>query len=300
MLVGFFLAGCAFAETAEPILARVGDVAITVREFETEWAKAVRSAPQGASAESLRRPLLEEMIGFRLRVLAAKEAGIDRDPEIVALLERALVRRFEEQWEQAHRAGLEVDESEIEAAYRAAGERFRLPERVRGALLWVSAPKGSDRERARRRAESALAAARALPSSVPDLGSVAAENSEERSSRYRGGDIGWLTPPEAGRWPAEVVTALFALESPGSFAPLVETPDGFYVVRLVAREVGTLQPIESVRELLRAELLRAKRKEWTRQQSAALAASHPVVVDDDLFRTLVPIVVSPPPLPGER
>lgn len=273
---------------------------MTVAEFEREWTRVARGASTTAPVDEQRRQLLAEMIDFRLRVAAARAAGLDRDPEFVAAFEKALVRRLDEQWVEKHRADLAVTEEEIALAYAARQESFRLPARSRAALIWIAAAEGSDRKAAERRAAQALAEARRLPPAAPDFGALAATYSQERASRYQGGDIGWLARGEATRWPPEVVTAIFALESPGALAPLVETARGYYLVRLSAREESRLRPLASVRDDLRGDLLREKHQTLRAAQSAALAASFPVAVDEALFEELEPAAVRPPPLPGER
>lgn len=282
------------------ILAQVGGASVTVAEFEREWTRVARSAATSTPVDEQRRQLLDEMIGFRLRVAAARAAGLDRDPELVASFERALVRRLDEQWSEQHRASLAVTDEEIALAYAARQESFRLPARSRAAVIWIAAAKGSDRKTAERRAEQALDEAQRLPLAPPDFGALAVTYSEERASRYQGGDIGWLAVGEANRWPPEVVAAIFALESPGALAPLVETSTGFYLVRLTAREESRLRPLASVRDALQSDLLRAKHQALRAAQSAALAANFPVAVDEALFETLEPVAVQPPPLPGER
>lgn len=304
--VCFLLSSCAAALASgspgatEPILARVGGVTVTVAEFEREWTRVARSAPTAAPVEARRRQLLDEMIGFRLRVAAARAAGLDRDPELVAAFEKSLVRRFDEQWVESHRADLAVTDEEVAAAYAARQESFRLPARSRAALIWIAADQGTDRRAAERRAEKALDEARRLPPETADFGALAVTYSEEPASRYRGGDIGWLAAGESSRWPSEVTAALFALDRPGALAPLVESANGFYLVRLTAREESRLRPLSSVSDILRSELLRAKHQALRAAQSAALAANFPVAVDEALFETLEPVAVRPPPLPGER
>lgn len=295
-----FALGSAAAGATDQILARVGGVSVTVAEFEREWARAARGAPTAVAVDVQRRQLLDELIGFRLRVAAARAAGLDRDPELVAAFEKALVRRLDEQWAESHRADLAVTDEEVAAAYAARQESFRIPARSRAALIWIAAAQGADRRAAERRAEQALDEARRLPPEPAHFGALAVTYSEEPASRYRGGDIGWLAAGESSRWPPEVTAAIFALDRPGAVAPLVESANGFYLVRLTAREESRLRPLASVSDALRSELLRAKHQALRAAQSAALAANFPVAVDEALFETLEPIAVRPPPLPGER
>ena len=274
---------------------------MTVAEFEREWTRVARSAATATPVDEQRRQLLDEMIGFRLRVAAARAAGLDRDGGARCLPSRrrwcgASTRTGSKSTVPSSPSPMKRSRRPTPGGRRASGSSA-LP---RSADLDRRREGQRSQRGARRRAEKALEEARRLPLAPPNFGALAVTYSEERASRYQGGDIGWLATGEANRWPPEVVTAIFALESPGALAPLVETAAGFYLVRLTAREESRLRPLANVRDALRSDLLREKHQMLRAAQSAALAARFPVAVDEALFEKLEPIAVRPPPLPGER
>src|SRR6185503_20429598 len=102
------------------------------------------------------------------------------------------------------------------------------PPSVRGAIIFID---GSVKANAARQAELRHEAEAALEEARQALddksfAQVVMKRSADQATRYRGGDMGWVTPGMAGVDPA-LTQALLALEKPGQFAPLVETARGF-------------------------------------------------------------------------
>ncbi len=78
--------------------------------------------------------------------------------------------------------------------------------------------------------------ASSLSPDVPGFGPLAVQYSDDDDTRALGGDLGWF-PASADGFPGgdAVRAAAAALEAPGSLSPVVETPTGFHLVRLVNR-----------------------------------------------------------------
>ena len=56
--------------------------------------------------------------------------------------------------------------------------------------------------------------------------------SEEKMTRFKGGDIGWLqVGKERYRWPDAVVESGFALSQVGQFSQVIETTGGYYLLK---------------------------------------------------------------------
>jgi hypothetical protein len=123
-------------------------------------------------------------------------------------------------------------------------------------------------EELRARAEQIRAAAAAAPTET-GLGSWAQQSSDDQASRYRQGDLGFLTSVELekrlGSAPAK---ALLALQEPGEVSEVIEVPAGFYVVRLIGRQPGTKRPIAEVKSGIVYLLQQTKQAEWKKQFSA--------------------------------
>lgn len=309
-LLAALLAGPVAAEMAEalgrperesPVLARVGEDVITLADFEA----ALREGGEGryATAEA-RHALLLEMVRFRALVARARALGYDRDPEVVALLERTLAAK-------ALRETLEVgepavpDAAAIEAFYHAHASEFTQPARAELALVLIALPAEADAARraaGRQRAEEALAAARELPAGQLHLGAVAAKYSDHRESRAFGGRVGWIEEGAPSRFPAELLAQLFKTGAGELF--LLEQNDGFYLAKVMRQEPSRLLPLASLQEGLRARMMReAREAARARLEQELLAGSH-IEIDQQLLAALPPppsrprSVPEPPPLPA--
>ena len=285
-------------------IAKVGDEYIRAGEFEAALAR--RRAP--ASDPKARRAVLDELIRFRAEVQEARRRGYDRDPEIVANYERALSGKIREAARTERKAMLEVKPEEVEAYYTANQAQFAVPVRVRLAQIVVEAPAAfTPEKRAERRAQIEEARARALAANLPPAGGfgpVAAEVSFDQASKYRGGDIGYLTeataPPE---WTPAVKAAAFALAEPGQMTEVIETPAGFLVLRLAERAGGGYRPGPQVQAEIRSRLAREKEKELEATLARASLYNVKVEVDETKWSAL-PMPApgatpsGPPPMPG--
>lgn len=271
-LIRFFLlasltlaaAGCQRSgEEKGQVIARVGDQVITVSEFEQEMATRSRARPQFFEEAANRRALLQELIRQKLLLAEARDEGIPEEPEFRALVERMMIQRLREKRLDQQLAELTPDDEEVLAYYESNREAFSRPARRQVALIRVDAPSAlPPEERASRRAsiEAAREAASALPTDTLHFGEVAVEYSDDRSSRYQGGVVGWLIDDPARRyqWPPAVLEAAFALEQPGSLTPVIDAGESFYLVRLAGYEPGRVQPIEQVADGIRHRLTRER------------------------------------------
>lgn len=147
-------------------------------------------------------------------------------------------------------------EIEIRAVYDAKPGRFRSPAVFEAAHILFAVPPGDAdaRTAALSRANAVLALLRREPEAFDDV----AREESDCPSRAAGGRLGQITPGDTvPEFEAELVRL-----SPGEIAPQpVETPYGIHVVRLDARDEGTVLPYEAVRRLIVTAL---ERKAWVR------------------------------------
>jgi len=91
---------------------------------------------------------------------------------------------------------------------------------------------------------------------------VADDYSEDQASRYKGGDVGWFDQGRtAYRWPAEVVSAGFALKTNGEISGVIRATNGFYIVSKLESRDSVTTPLEQVQASLERGLLSEKRRE---------------------------------------
>jgi peptidyl-prolyl cis-trans isomerase SurA len=271
-LLAVVLAGAALAQSAAPgasrpldrIVAVVNDEAITRSELEVRIQIALsqlrRQNITPPPAEALRRQVLERLIVDRAQIQQAREAGVRVDDATV----NAAIARIAEQ----NKLGLaqfrdrlaeqgipftrfrddvrddimmsrlrdrevdsriQISEGEIDnfLAEQAGVAAGSVEYNIAQILLRVPDNASTDRiEATRRQAEDLLAQLR----SGADFARLAASHSSAPEA-LEGGSLGWRT---AERLPTLFLDAIKDLK-PNELAPIVRSPGGFHLLKLVAR-----------------------------------------------------------------
>ncbi len=290
------------------VLARVGSEAITVDEFRREMERRGGRIPGQYASVEQRRALLDEMLRTKAALTRAREAGLDQEPETRLAIERLLVAGYLEAELEPALAGLSVSDDEVAAYYAAHRDEYQTPERRRVAWIFLQVGAKAEPpqvEKVRQRAADARAEAERLPAGTRNFGDVAQRLSEDPSTRYVGGELGWLTRDQAAgyRWGPELVEAAFALAEPGSLSPVLRHEKGFYVLKLVAREAAAPAPLEKLASGIRARLLKERREATRESFYQALLAGLAVEVDEARLSAIaplsapVPAPAAPPSLP---
>ncbi len=242
------------AAASPDVVAVVGGRTVSRAALEKELA---RRGP-----DVTKEAVLGDMVRFEATLAKLRAAGFDRDPEIVAAVERMLVARYEER-ELSGSETPAVSAEEVRARYAAESTDYRIPPAVRGELIFLKcSPKAEAAARMRIAGVADALLARAKTADTAGFERLVRENSEDQATRYRRGDTGWLeTGRPAPAFDPAVAGALFALQTPGDFAPVVDTPAGFYIVRLAEVRPESTRPLAEVAEAIRHRILREKREQ---------------------------------------
>jgi parvulin-like peptidyl-prolyl isomerase len=244
---------------AAVVLAEIDGRRITLGDFEAEMARRGKSRYQ---TEQQRQQLLEDLIAFEVMLARARAAGFDRRPEVQSQIDRLIVARFQEEQFAAQPAPTPPTETELRKLYEEQAAEFKRPAEVRAGLIhFACSPKATPEKRAELRHQAAGVLLDARRGDDAAFTALAQEHSADQATRYRGGDTGWLrVGDDAAPWPAAVVNAAAALSRPGDCAPLVETPMGFYVVRLLELKPGGVRAFEEVQDALAYQLQQRQRE----------------------------------------
>lgn len=277
--------------TDATVVATVGSDTVTVGDFRREMERRSGDLPGQYATLEQRRALLDTMVRFRALVARARAEGYDDDPAVVAIFERAMVTRLLEDQRRESTGTTVVTDDEIAAYYREHQRDYDRPERVRGAIVFFKTPPPMDQtavEQLNQRVRTALEEARALDPATTHFGSVARRYSEDRSSRYTGGVIGWLIkhPNRQYKWDQAVIDALFALDEPGDIAPVVTTDDGVYLVRLVDREPAQPRPLEAVAEGIRHHLMRTRQQTIDQEFETDVFNDIDITIDEEVLEEI--------------
>ncbi len=255
-------AGCKPKATAPVlVLAKVGSHEIRVEDFnnEVQWRLKNHRPLPGKEA------LLEEMIARELLVQKARAAGLENDPDVRRSYEGMLVSRIQERELTPRLDAVKPSPEAVHALYEKNLAQYARPAKARLAFICIKIePKMSEEKisAAEARIQEALKLAKALAPSSRGFDRVAVDYSEDQASRYKGGDVGWFDEGRtAYRWPAEVVSAGFALKTNGEISGVIRATNGFYIVSKLDSRDAVITPLEQVQTSLQRGLLTEKRRE---------------------------------------
>lgn len=248
------------ATPAADVVATVGDLLIRTEDLTEALAKRSKALGAGGMSEELRQQVLDELVREKVLLLKARAAGVDRDPELTRRWERMVVARYEATHKPDPEQQRAPSNSEVEQFYRDHAAEYQRPERIRVGLIQVKgSPKAAEEKRAelRTRAEKVLALAQKPDANFAELARI---HSEDRATRYSGGDGGWM---ERGQvplsWPRELIETVFALDPPGVLPPIVEAGGSFYVIKLLDRQPAGVRPLAEVRDRIVHQLKEQQR-----------------------------------------
>ncbi len=212
------IAGCG---TSNPAVATFGDEVISLKDFETSYAKNNGGWEKGVAASpEERQRFLDLLVKFRLKVKEARRLGLDKDSTVVAE-----IAGYEQTLAQSYIVDKELVEPAVKELYnrkqvvlRASHILLRLPEQA----------SPQDTLRAWSRAMELIAEAATKP-----FDTLALKYSEDQSVTFNRGDLGYFS---TGRMVPAFEDACYAL-APGQVTPTpVRSPFGYHVIKLLDRQ----------------------------------------------------------------
>ena len=226
----------------------LGDQQVRRSEFE-RYLRETEARGQGELDASGRRALLEAYLERRVLVLEARQRGL-LGAQASGEEEAAAVRKL---LATDALAGVEVGEAEVEQYYREHASEFEAPETVtvRQILVPTSNEARDVRRRLKRDAKSFA---------------VMAQTVSRGPEASAGGLMGTFS---RGQLPSELERAAFALAA-GETSEVVQTPLGYHVLRLDAREPARTASLEESRAAVRARLTEEKSDRKVREYVAGL------------------------------
>lgn len=278
-------AGCSKEpEVKDPIAIEVGGRQVTLSELQ---AVADFMREQGRLAGDDSEQFVERFVDRAVALEKARQLGLDQDVELQLQWENLLIGRLKQADLQAQLDEEPINDEMVLAHYQANIDQYTKPAQVKLALLFLEKKKGKEMAPLVEKLEAARLAALELPSDTKGFGALAMTYSEEATSRFKGGDIGWL---QAGamryRWPQQVVDAGFALES-GQLSDVIETDEGVYLLKKIDARASQVRPLdESLRATLQRTLLKQQRAMLQAQVETDWAESVEVKRHDEVLSTI--------------
>src|SRR5258708_37076196 len=151
-------------------------------------------------------------------------------------------------------AKVAVQDPEVKGFYDQNLEKFKQGDTVHAAHILIGLPQGAPPEQ---KAEAKTKAATVLKTvrSGGDFATLAQANSSDTGSAQNGGDLGFF--PKGQMTPA-FEEAAFKLK-PGTVSPLVETPFGFHIIKVIKRRPPRTPPFDEVSTKIKEYLEQGQR-----------------------------------------
>jgi peptidyl-prolyl cis-trans isomerase C len=276
-LVACLASGCG-KKDGDVVVARVGRVNITDAQLKQrladlpDFAQRQFSGPQGTI------DFLNNMVEEEVLYQAAKQAGYEKDPEILSMLD-AMKRRsmIQAYYRDEIEGKLEIPEDEIVAYYNEHEEVFR--ERARIKFRHIMTATLDAAKEARRRV---------LAGETFD--SVAREVSIDERTKGAGGLMASVylgdSVPELGMEPA-FIERLFGWKVGETTEPL-RSSKGWHVIRVEEKQETGRKPLDEVRDQIVKSMKPAKSRERYAAMLESLKAKYKATVNEDVYRANLP------------
>lgn len=280
-------------EQSSKVLARVGDVTITLGDYVAALEHMDQFDRLRYQSPERRKELLNEMIDVELLAHEATAKGYDKDPiaqqELRAILRDALLKDA--------RKGLpsaaDIPDDEVRAYYEAHKADYKDPERRRLSLIVLKDEAA---------AKTVLEAAK--KGTANDWGTLVHDKSIDGQAKANvptdlAGDFGMVSPPgdtrgDNPRVPDEVRAAVFEVNAVGAVLDrVVKSGDKFYVVRFTQKSDSHERTYAEAERSVRVKLAQEKMRSKDEETLTGLRAQFPVQIDDN---ALLQVQVDPVPV----
>ena len=265
------------------IVAKVGKYTLTVKQFEDQ----VKDLPPQLQMALKQRPelkkqFLDRWVQLTLLALAARDKGLDKDPDIKLQMEEAtnsiLARAYMRKEIDSEK--ITVTDKEVEEYYNAHKDKFKENEAVKASHILIKVDKDGDKkawEAAKKKAE--MVRSKALKGE--SFAKLAKEYSDDPGSKNKGGELGYFTK---GRMVPEFEKAAFSLKK-GEISQPVKTAFGYHIIKVEDKKPAHQKKLSEVKETLKDELLKEKQKKAMNAILDQLKKKYKPVVHTELIES---------------
>jgi len=264
LLIAFIavMAGCGNKDNR--ILAKVNGEVITVKDFNDRISKLPKQYQD--IVKSQKKNYLDDLIMEKLLYKEALKENIDKEKETQDIISEAtkkiiIARLVEKEVEKKVR----VSDEEVKKYYDEHSEEFMLPERWRASHILVDTVDEAN----------AIKQNLAQGASFEEL----AKEKSKDPTRAAGGDIGYFSK---GQLVPEFEEECFKLET-GEVGNVVKTQFGYHIIKLTDKKNPEVQPFDSVKDMVRRELERSKKKELLDKMMSDAKGSAKILINEKVL-----------------
>lgn len=255
-LLALFTVSSAHAQ----VLAKIGPREITKQEFDQKYDLLKTQMVEVPE----RKVVLDDMVNFEIGVQEAQKRKLDQDPLIRDRMMQELYKGFIERELSPKVMKIQVSDADLKGYYA------RYPEiRTSHIMIEVRPDASADQKKeARKRAMEIFDNVKKSNRKFEDLVKI---YSDDIMSNKTGGDIGWQT--RLTHHPALYRAAIRL--NPGQISELVETPFGFFIIKLTGKRAFA----EADRAMLRLAVQEEKKKKLFDQFILGIRSKYQVQIN---------------------
>ncbi len=243
---------------AQKVLARVGDRTITAGDFAQFLDEQSPYLRNHYRSPERRRELLDNMVNFELLALEATKRGYHRDPDITRIEAQLMIDAFLKDTIDAKLRLESISDKAVEEYYRDHSQEYNKPAQVRVSHILLA-----DKQTAAQLLRNILA----NQNDDTYFNRMAKQFSLDERNRNQDGDLNFISQtkdrmPSEPTLPGPLVSAAFKLKNIGDIYPhVIETPEGYHVLRLTAKREALKRSLEEVRRPIQNLLLQQRREQ---------------------------------------
>lgn len=257
------------------LVAEVGDHKITLSDFQRQLN--FRAGEYKSKIDP--KLLLEEIIQERAMLNYAKQQHLMDLPDYQKSINGILIGKLKSLELQSKLDDITIPTELIEQYYQQNKAKFMTQGRSKYAILFLSHNKSSSQSSIDAN-EQKLQEARIIALKQPskqNFGKLAITYSEHQTTRYRGGELGWILQEQKSTYPAEFLAATKQLTQRGQISPIVQTSKGLYLIKLLNRLPVKTKPLRKVKSKIYYQLMVAEQSKITAEFEQKILAANKVV-----------------------
>ena len=275
--------------TADTVVARIGDVTITVRDVLQEIARQPAYKRRQLATKEGRRALLQDMITFEVLAFEAERLGLGKQAGVQFAWKKAMVEAYLKKVFAAELSPGAITEEAVAAYYKKHAAKFKSPETRRAAFIVTRGRKAI--ETLRKQVVQAISEAPAKARQI--FGDFVLKHSFHRPSKLLKGDLGIFdrqANPQ-NRRPRPPVTAVkvaFRLAKENAISAPFRAEGGWAIIQLTGIRPGKVRTLAEVRMEIRQRLLQERKAEIRRATIKALMDKAKIRIDEAKLAKLTP------------
>jgi peptidyl-prolyl cis-trans isomerase C len=199
--------------------------------------------------------------GELLARYAINQGALD-DPALLSKIKSTIARYYSgTKMKVEIEESLNINEEAMKKYYEENSETYNQPEKVKASHILIKVDENRSKEEARKIAQKVLKEAKNLDKDPRSFNMLVTKYSDDEGSKRRGGDLGYFERTEdGGKMVQGFSDAAFALKEVGDFSDVVETENGFHIIKLTGKRDKVTRSFDDVKKNIEQTLAGEGRK----------------------------------------